>query len=88
MPPHKGLRPGAGHILVAALVLAGAAGIAAWAITGDHGIEERFSAVLDVDEGGHDHASAGPIEGDPRLLLAGLAVLGGAALVLYWRHPL
>ncbi len=85
--PNKGSRPGAGPILVVALVLAGAAGIATWAITGDRGIEERFSAALNIDDGDHDHASAGLVEGDPRLLLAGLAVLGGAALVLFWRHP-
>ncbi|KAF5054963.1 hypothetical protein DSECCO2_382650 [anaerobic digester metagenome] len=75
-------------LLAVGLALAGAAGIAAWAFTGDQEIEERFTSALGIEEEeGHEHASTGPIEGDPWLFLAGLAVLGGAAFFLFQRHP-
>ncbi len=88
MVMQKKTKPGTVLLLAIVLALAGTAGVVAWVSTGDLGIEERFSNALGIDEENeHEHASTGPIEGNPWLFLAGLAVLGGGALVLYRRHP-
>ncbi len=80
-------RPEATLLLAAVLVLAGIGAAAAWALTGDLGIEERFSHALGVDGEG-DHDEGGPIEGNLLLYVAALGILGGGALLLLRRHPL
>ncbi|HOV67290.1 MAG TPA: hypothetical protein PLI31_02900 [Methanoregulaceae archaeon] len=88
MGPRSDTSAGAVTLLAFVLAIAGAAGISAWVITGDQGIEERFATALGVEEeDAHEHPSAVPFEGDPWLYLGGLFVLGGAVIVLYRRYP-
>jgi len=84
---HRTSRPGAALLLAAALVLAGAGAAAAWAMTGDRGIEERFSHALGLEDG-HGEEEEGPVEGNVLLYVAALCILGGGTLLLYRRHPI
>jgi hypothetical protein len=74
-------------VLAAVLALAGIAAIASWATTGDLGIEERFNSAIGM-QGENEEESGIAIEGDVRLYLGLLGLLGAGVFLLLRRHPI
>jgi hypothetical protein len=85
-------------LLIVLICLAGA--LAAYRISGNMGIEERFQEALGLDgeehghehmhEQEHEHMHDGPfgfaVEGNPLLYLASVLILGLAALAMYVKY--